>query len=113
MPVIGWLDPTTADAGADRLRVFRQGLKDTGYVEGDNVAIVYRFAENQVNRLPELAADLVRREVTGIAAFASGPLPTKGATTTSPIVFIAPEHPVSLAHGSVLTRPDCHRTGIN
>jgi ABC-type uncharacterized transport system substrate-binding protein len=80
MPVIGFLDPTTAEAGADRLRVFRQGLKDTGYVEGENVAIVYRFAENQVDRLPELAADLVRRQVTVIATFASGPLPAKAAT---------------------------------
>jgi putative ABC transport system substrate-binding protein len=69
MPVIGFLDPTTPDAGADRLRVFRQGLKDTGYLEGENVAIVYRFAENQMDRLPELAADLVRRQVTVIATF--------------------------------------------
>src|SRR5258706_7308825 len=91
MPVIGWLDPTTADAGADRLRVFRQGLKDTGYVEGDNVAIVYRFAENQVDRLPELAAVLVRRHVTVIATFASVSFPAKAASTSIPIYILLPE----------------------
>ena len=58
MPVIGFLDPTSPDGLGDQLRAFRQGLKDTGYVEGDNVAISYRWAENQIDRLPELAADL-------------------------------------------------------
>src|SRR5439155_4613071 len=67
MPVIGFLDPRSADAISERLRAFRQGLKETGYVEGENVAIVYRFAENQNDRLPELAADLVRRQVAVIA----------------------------------------------
>ena len=61
MPVIGFLNPTSPDTNADRLRAFRQGLKDTGYVEGENVTIVYRWAENQIDRLPELAAELVRR----------------------------------------------------
>src|SRR5713101_9569406 len=84
MPVIGFLDPTTPDAGADRLRVFRQGLKDTGYVEGENVAIVYRFAENQIDRLPELAAELVRRQVTVIATLANGAPAAKAATATIP-----------------------------
>ena len=63
MPVIGFIDARSLDAIADRLRGFRRGLKETGYVEGENVAIVYRFAENQIDRLPELAADLVRRKV--------------------------------------------------
>ena len=61
MPVIGWLNPTSPDNYADRLRAFSQGLKDTGYVEGENVAIEYRWAEYQFDRLPELAAELVRR----------------------------------------------------
>ena len=73
MPVIGFLDPTSPDAIADRLRGFRQGLKDTGYVEGENVAIEYRWAENQIDRLPALAAELVRRRVAVIAA-AGAPL---------------------------------------
>jgi putative tryptophan/tyrosine transport system substrate-binding protein len=67
MPVVGFLDPTTSDTFENRLRGFRQGLKETGYVEGENVAILYRFAENKINRLPELAADLVHRQVALIA----------------------------------------------
>jgi len=63
MPVIGLLDPRSPDAIRERLRAYRQGLKDNGYVEGDNVTIVYRWAENQFDRLPELAAELVRRQV--------------------------------------------------
>ena len=62
MPVIGLLDPTSPDTYADLLRAFRVGLKDTGYIEGENVAISYRWAENQIDRLPDLAADLVRRQ---------------------------------------------------
>src|SRR6516165_12811038 len=68
MPVIGFLDSRPSDAMSDRLRAFRQGLKDAGYVEGENVAILHRFADNQVDRLPELAADLVRRQVAVIIA---------------------------------------------
>src|SRR5215467_1986421 len=71
MPVIGLLDPRSSDAMADRLRAFRLGLKDVGYVEGENVTIIYRFAENQLDRLSELAAELVRRQVTVIAASAT------------------------------------------
>ena len=64
MPVIGFLNPTSPDAGADRLRGLRQGLKDSGYVEGESVTIVYRWAEDQFDRLPVLAAELVRRQVS-------------------------------------------------
>src|SRR5262245_39865624 len=82
MPVIGF-------AVAGRLRAVRQGLKEAGYVEDENVAIVYRWAENQLDRLPELAADLVRRQVAVIAATGGVPpsLAAKAATTTIPIVF--------------------------
>src|SRR6516165_12089127 len=73
MPVIGWLNPTSPDNYADRLRAFRQGLKDTGYVEGENVAIEYRWAGYQVDRLPELAAELVRRRVAAIASPGAAP----------------------------------------
>ena len=66
MPVIGFHHPTTPDPNADRMRAFRQGLKDTGFVEGENVAIEYRWAENQIDRLPALAAELVSRKVAVI-----------------------------------------------
>src|SRR5262245_44693048 len=68
MPVIGFLSNASPETFADRLRGFRQGLKETGFAEGENVAIVYRWTENQIERLPELAAELVRRQVTVIAA---------------------------------------------
>ena len=96
MPVIGFIDPTSPETAPHRLAGFRQGLKETGYVEGENVAIVYRFAENQVERLPEQAADLVRRQVAVIVTFANGSLAAKAATTTIPIVFISGEDPVKL-----------------
>src|SRR5690242_21205188 len=73
MPVIGLLDSRSPETLGDRLRGFRQGLKDTGYVDGENAAIVYRWAENQLDRLPELAAELVHRQVTVIVS--SGGLP--------------------------------------
>src|SRR5258706_3801719 len=87
MPVIGFLDSRSPDALTDRLRGFRQGLKDTGYVEGENVTIVFRWAENQFDRLPVLAAELVRRRVAVIAT-SGGP-----ATTTIPIVFTVGHDP--------------------
>ena len=98
MPVIGFLDGRSPDALTDRLRGFRQGLKDTGYVEGENVVIVYRWAENQFDRLTGLADDLVRRQVNVIVA--SGGVPAisaaKAATSTLPVVFIVGEDPVRL-----------------
>jgi putative tryptophan/tyrosine transport system substrate-binding protein len=68
MPVVGYLHPSSPDTFADRLRGFRQGLKETGYVEGENVSIIYRWADNQSDRMPALAAELVHRQVTVIAA---------------------------------------------
>src|SRR5882757_6405530 len=89
MPMIGFLHPGSADAVADRLRAFRQGLKDIGYVEGENVAVVYRLANNRDDRLPELAADLAQRGVAVIAtAGTPSTLAAKAASTTIPIVFL-------------------------
>jgi putative ABC transport system substrate-binding protein len=105
MPVIGFLDSRPSDAISDRLRAFRQGLKDIDYVEGENVAIIHRFAENQVDRLPELAADLVRRQVSVMIATGSGAFVAKAATATIPIVFIAAEDPVALGLVASIARP--------
>jgi putative ABC transport system substrate-binding protein len=114
MPVIGLLDPRSPHAMGDRLRAFRLGLKDVGYVEGENVTVIYRFAEDQYDRLPELAAELVRRRVTVIAASATpAAIAAKPATTTIPIAFIVAEDPVRLSLVASLARPGGNLTGIN
>jgi ABC-type uncharacterized transport system substrate-binding protein len=114
MPVVGYLNPSTPDAFSDWLRAFRQGLKESGYVEGENVAIDYLWAENQPDRLPVLATDLVRRRVNIIVVLsAPASLAVAKATTTIPIVFMVPEDPVRLGLVTSLSRPGGNMTGVN
>jgi putative ABC transport system substrate-binding protein len=115
IPAIGFLNTLSPDPIESLLRAFRQGLRDTGYVEGENVAIVYRWAENQMDRLPALAADLVHRRVAAIVT-AGGPpsaFAAKAATTTIPIVFAVNEDPVKLGLVASLARPGGNLTGVN
>jgi putative tryptophan/tyrosine transport system substrate-binding protein len=114
MPVVGFLDPRSPDSVRDLLRAFRQGLKDTGYVEGENLTITYRWGENQIDRLPALIGELVERRVSVIATI-SPPAATaaKVATTTIPVVFLVAEDPVRLGLVASLARPGGNLTGIN
>ena len=115
MPVIGLLDQRSAETTVDRLRGFHRGLKESGFVEGENVSIIYRWGEGLTERLPELAADLVRRKVAVIASTGGIPatLAAREATTSIPIVFTIPDDPVKIGLVSSVARPDRNLTGIN
>src|SRR5262249_46250881 len=114
LPVIGFLSPQSAENDyKSRTRPFLHGLKESGYVEGQNVSIEYRYAENQYDRPPTLAADLVRRRVAVIVA--AGPeaaLAAKAETTTIPIVFVAGVDPVAADLVASLNRPGRNITGF-
>jgi putative tryptophan/tyrosine transport system substrate-binding protein len=113
MPVIGYFNPGTPEGLSGYLRALRQGLKESGYVESENVAIEYRWGENQPERLSELAADLVRRQVKVIAALGPASIAASRATATIPIVFGVPEDPVRLGLVASLARPGGNATGVN
>jgi putative ABC transport system substrate-binding protein len=116
LPEIGFLNPGSPDTNTDdNLRTFRQSLKDTGYVEGENVSIVYRWGDNQTDRMPALAAELVRRRVTVIVTTGgtAAHFAAKTATATIPIVFNVNQDPVGLGLVASLARPGGNVTGIN
>ena len=112
LPVIGFLH-SESDTLPERLRGFRQGLKDTGFVEGENMAVEYRWAENQMDRLPELVAELVHRQVAVLVTVGNATTLAAKATTTIPIVFNVNEDPVRLGLVASLARPGGNLTGVN
>jgi putative ABC transport system substrate-binding protein len=114
MPVVGYLYPGSADSSIRNLTAFHQGLAEIGYVEGRNVAIEYRFADGQLDRLPMLASELVRREVTAIAALGGfdSARAAKAAATSIPIIFSIGNDPVQTGLVTTLSRPGGNLTGV-
>src|SRR5262249_48737634 len=112
MPVIGFLNSASPDGYAPMVAAFRQGLKETGYIEGQNVAIEYRWAGGQYARVPALAAELVRRQVAVIVANSPGVQAVKAAITTIPIVFTTPPHPVRTGPVPRLRPAAAHLTAV-
>jgi len=113
MPVIGFFDSRSSDGMATRLAAFRQGLKEVGLVEGENVTIVYRWAEGRVDRLPEMASELARQATVIVTSEGPAAVAAKAATTTIPIVFLVGEDPTRLGLVTSLARPSGNLTGIN
>jgi putative ABC transport system substrate-binding protein len=114
IPVIGYLDSRSPEAVQNRLRGFHQGLKEAGYIEGENVTILYRWADDRLDRLPLLAAELVSRSVAAIfTAGLPSALATKAATTTIPIIFAVGSDPVQIGLATSLSRPGGNLTGID
>jgi putative tryptophan/tyrosine transport system substrate-binding protein len=114
MPVIGFLSSRSAKDSVINVAAFGKGLEETGFVGGKNLSTEYRFADGQLDRLPELAADLVRRQVAVLVAVggANSALVAKKATSTVPIVFVIGGDPVELGLASSLSRPDGNATGM-
>src|SRR5262249_49004752 len=113
-PIIGFLDPRSPDALEDRLRAFRQGLRQTGFAEGENVDVEYRWAHGQDDKLPVLASDLVTRQVRVIVADAlNSALAAKAATATIPIVFMIGDDPVQFGLAKSYNRPGGNLTGVS
>jgi putative ABC transport system substrate-binding protein len=115
MPIIGFLNASSPDGYTERLRGFHQGLKDEGFVEGENVSVEYRWAESRIDRVTAMAVELARRQVAVIVATGGNAAPSaaKATTTAIPILFVTPDDPVGLGYVTSLARPGGNLTGIN